>query len=119
MAESPTAVYNPNISTKRLAREIRHVAHVVAEIPKGKKPMEDGGPDGDPAHELGVQGDVMSFYYIKDGVVEQGYQTRDADDSQRLGAYGAEDHASQCRGEEGFVYAVETTGAIVHVKDKR
>lgn len=60
----------------------------------------------------------MSFYYIKDGVVEQGDQTRDADDGQRLGAYGAEDHASQCRREEGFVHAVETSGAKVHVKDK-
>ena len=80
--------------------------------------MEDGGPDGDPAHELWVQRDIMSFYDIEDGVIEQGYQTRDTDDGQGLGAYGAEDDASQCRGEEGFVYAVETTGAKVHVEDE-
>ena len=80
--------------------------------------MEDGGPDGDPAHELRVQRNIMSFDDIKDGVIEQGDQTRDTDDGQGLGAYGAEDHASQCRREEGFVYAVETTGSKVHVEDE-
>ena len=80
--------------------------------------MEDGGPDGDPAHELRVQRDIMSLYDIEDGVIEQGDQTRDADDGQGLGAYGAEDDASQCRREEGSVYAVETTGAKVHVEDE-
>ena len=80
--------------------------------------MEDGSPDGDPAHELWVQRDIMSFYYIKNGVIEQGDQTRDTDDGQGLGAYGAEDYARQCRREEGFIYAVETTGAKVHVENE-
>ena len=80
--------------------------------------MGDGGPDGDPAHELWIQRDIVSFYYIEDGVVEQGDQTRDTDNGQGLGAYGAEDDASQCRREEGFVYAVESTGAKVHVEDE-
>ena len=80
--------------------------------------MEDGGPDGDPAHELWVQRDIMSFYDIENGVIEQGDQTRNSDDGQGLGAYSAEYYASQCRREEGFVYAVEATGAKVHVEDE-
>lgn len=114
----PTAVDDPHVSPKRLAGEIRHVAHVIAEIPSGKQPMEHRRPDGDPGHEARVQRDIVPLYDVEDGVVEQGNQTRDTDDSQRLGAEGAKDDARQCRGEERFVDAVEAVGTAVHVEDE-
>lgn len=77
--------------------------------------MKDCRPNGDPGHELWVQGNVMSLYDIEDGVVEQGYQSSDADNGQGLRADGAEDNACQCRGEKCFVYAVEAVSVAVHV----
>ena len=113
-----TAIDDSDICPERLAREIRHVAHIVAKVPNGKKPMEEGGPDGDPGHEAWVQGYVVSFYDVEDGVVEQRYQPRDTHNRQGLRAQNAEDDASQCGREEGFIYAVEAAGVSVHVEDE-
>lgn len=68
--EDRTAIDNPDICPKGLAREIRHIAHIIAKVPKGKKPMEEGGPDGDPRHEAWVERYVVSFDDVEDGVVE-------------------------------------------------
>ena len=91
--EAPTAINNPDIRPERLAGKICHVAHVITEIPHRKEPMEHGGPDGDPGHKAWVEGDIVPLYDVIDGVVEQGDQTRDADNGQGLRADGTEDYA--------------------------
>lgn len=111
-----TDVYNPNIHAKRLAREISHVAHVVAEIPDGDQPVEDGGPDGGPRHEVGIDSRLILDDDVVDGVIEQGDQTGDSDNRERLRAQDAEDHGREGRGEQGLVDAEELACAAVHVE---
>lgn len=81
--------------------------------------MEDGRPDSDPGHKSWVQRHVISFYNIEDRIIEQGYQSRNAHDSQRLCTQNTEDDARQRGGKQRFIHAVEATGATVHIEYKR
>lgn len=80
--------------------------------------MKDCRPYSDPCHKLWIQIHVISLYYIEYSVIEQRYQSRDADDGQGLCANGTENDACESGGEEGFIDAVEATGAAVHVQDE-
>ena len=57
----------------------------------------------------------MPLYNIKYSVIEKGDKTREANDSERLSTYSAEDYACESGGKESFVDAVETACAAVHV----
>lgn len=80
--------------------------------------MKDRGPDGNPGHKLRVQSHIVSLYDVEDGVIEQGYQPCDADNSQGLCARGAENDARQGGREKCFIDAVEAASVAVHVQDE-
>ena len=80
--------------------------------------MEDGRPDGDPGHEPRVEGHIMPFDDIEDGIIEKGNQPRNTNHSQRLRPNGTENNTSQGRRKEGLIDAIEAAGATVHVEDE-
>lgn len=57
----------------------------------------------------------MPLCNIKYIVIEKGDKTRDANDSEQLSTYSAEDHAYESGGKESFVDAVEATCTAVHI----
>lgn len=78
--------------------------------------MEDGCPDPGPAHEAGIDGDIIKTDDIINGVVEQRYQTSDADNGQRLSCKNTENHSGKCRREESLIYTVEHACSAVHIE---
>lgn len=81
--------------------------------------MRNGGPDGHPRQKLGVKvGDVLFLRYVVYGVVEEGYQTRDADNGEGLTGEQTENHGRQSRGEQRFVDTEEAAGVSLHVEDE-
>lgn len=77
--------------------------------------MEDGRPDGRPAHEIRVDGRLIDRHDIVDSIVKQRDQPRNTHDSQRLRTKHTEDHRCQRRREERLVDAVEFACAAVHI----
>lgn len=80
-----------------MAREIRHVAHVVADVPDSHQPMKDSGPDRNPNHHLRIESNVMKHHDVVDGIIKERYETRNANDGDGLGAHGTEDDARKGR----------------------
>lgn len=112
-----TDVDDADIHPEAFARKVSDVAHVVANIPDGDKPMEDGSPNAHPADELRVDGDIMPLNNVVNGIVEQGDQPSYPDDRQRLGTESTENYGSECAREQRFVDAEEATSAAVHVEE--
>lgn len=111
-----TDVNSSNVKTERFTREIRHVAHIVTYVAQRDNPVEDGAPDTDPAHELGVNGGLIDRDDVVDGVIEQRDQSRNADDCQWLSRKKTEHHCRQRRREKSFIDTVELSSSAVHIQ---
>ena len=105
-----------DIEGKCLRREVCDGAHVVAPIEDGAEPVEDGRPDADPRHDVAVGNGGVLLDLVVDGVVEEGDETGDANDSERLNGEDAEYNSSKGRGKEGFIDAEEASCVVVHIK---
>ena len=78
--------------------------------------MEDGGPYSGPAHIIWIDGLLIDSHDVVYGVVEQGNQTGNAHDGERLSPQYAKYHSGQCGREQAFINAVKFARAPVHVK---
>ena len=54
-----TNIDNTDVEAEGLAREISDVAHIVAYVENGDKPVEDRSPNSSPSHELRVDRAVV------------------------------------------------------------
>ena len=113
-----TDVNDANVHAKALAGEVGHITHVIGNVPDSKKPMEYSGPNADPAEKRWVESRIVDLDDIVDGVVEQGDQAGNADNSQRLGTENAEDHGGQSGSEQGLVDTELFVSTAIHVEDE-
>lgn len=92
-----TQIDNAHVNSKRLGRKIRNVPHIITQVTNRYDPMENRRPDARPGHEIRIDRGLVPRHDIEDRVIEQRNQTRDADDSQRLGCEDTEHHGCQGR----------------------
>ncbi len=66
-----THVNDADIHAEGLTGEVGNITHIVAHVPYSRQPVENGGPDGGPADEPGIDADIVDADYIVNGVVEE------------------------------------------------
>lgn len=114
-----THIDDPHIHAKSIARKVRDVSHVVAPIRNGRNPMRNSSPYRDPAYELWIQvSNPLGSRNIKDGVIEERDQTRDADHGQWLTGEQAENQRGQGGREERFIDAEVAARVTLHVQSE-
>jgi hypothetical protein len=91
-----TYIYRTNIKRECVTGIVGHISHVIAPVKDSCYPMRNSRPDADPYHERWVKRNIMKLDDVVDRVVEQGDQTSDPNDRDRLSGEKAEYHGRQC-----------------------
>lgn len=61
----------------------------------------------------------MKLHDVVDGIIKERYETRDANDGDRLSTKGTEDYGRKGRRQKSFVDTVEPAGLAIHVQNER
>lgn len=104
-----------DVEAEDVAGEAGDVAQPVARVRDGEDPVQDEGPQADPAHE-GEVVDARGHHDVVDGVVEDGDGPRHADDDERLAGDEGEDDGAEDGRQEHLIDAVLRVRAREHVQ---